>query len=96
MANKKISELPTASTISSGEYLEIIQGGTNKKLLLDQIAFTVTTWNGVTFPTATGPTIYIVTADHGIPNDADYIPAGAWAIALTAGVTTYSSLYIKP
>lgn len=56
----------------------------------------VTTWNGASFPTATEPTVYILTADHGSPEDADYIPAGAWAIALTAGVTTYSSLYIKP
>lgn len=56
----------------------------------------VTTWNGVSFPTATEPTVYILTADHGVPGDADYIQAGAWAIALTAGLTTYSSLYIKP
>lgn len=59
-------------------------------------ASSFTTWNGATFPTATEPTLYILTADHGTIGDADYIPAGAWAIALTAGVTTFSSLYIKP
>lgn len=96
MANKKISELPTASTISSGEYLEIIQGGVNKKLLLDKIALTLEFWDGVTFPTATGPTLYILTGDHDTIGDPEYIPDGAWAIAATAGVTTYSSLYIKP
>ena len=32
MANKKISELPTANPLSGGDFFEVMQGGVNKKV----------------------------------------------------------------
>lgn len=37
MANKKISELPTASAPDGSELMEVVQGGVNKKLALDDL-----------------------------------------------------------
>lgn len=65
-----------------------------KQPVASTVAFT--TWDGVTFPTATGPTLYVVTADHGSIGEAEYVQAGSWMLALTAGVTTFANVYIKP
>lgn len=58
------------------------------------------TWNfaanGNDFPVADAPTLYLVQDDHGTLGDADYVPALAWMIALTAGADDFADFIIKP
>ncbi len=42
MANKKITELATASNPSGPELVEVVQGGVNKKMTIDQIVDSIT------------------------------------------------------
>lgn len=103
MANKKISELANAAALTGGELVELVQSGSNVKVTTQQIAdlasggvpLNFATWNGVTFPTPSLNTLYVVTADHGSPGDGDYIPAGAWMIG-PIGASVFSDFYIKP
>lgn len=56
MANKKISELIDATTpLSGGEYIELVQAGTNKKVTVSSISAGL--WQGSwAFPSGAYPT----------------------------------------
>lgn len=105
MANKKISQLPVASTPSGTELVEIVQLGVNKQTTLDQIGgsgglkwgglWTFAS-NGGAFPAATlAGTLYISTDDHGSIGDADYAPANTWFVSKIDGADVYSEYSVN-
>lgn len=50
-------------------------------------------WNGTNpFPQPIVPTLYILTADHGVSGDPDFIPQGTWMIG-PAGATAFGDFY---
>lgn len=52
--------------------------------------------NSNNFPTATyAGTLYIAADDHGVPSDADYVPANSWMISLVNGANNFSQYSIR-
>lgn len=89
MANKKITELPTATTTDGSEYYEIVQGGVNKKVTVS----VVSNWQGVwTFPASSFPTAtrggqqWYVNGDTTV--GIEFFPDGTLLISKAAGTGT--------
>jgi hypothetical protein len=82
MANKKITDLPTASTPDGSEYIELVQGGINKKSTILSIGSG--NWRGAydlsgnAYPSAGG------TGVSGIP-----APGNEWYVSVPGTLDIY-------
>lgn len=66
MANVKISQLPDASSIDGTEYVEIVQGGVNKKVQISEFPFSSPSSHPFT---VTGTTVTLADSN---PTNAEY------------------------